>query len=193
MITNKLTATSHGYANEVKSPVPTTWQDGNITAWVQYLPRSLLAPLPLFTLQPLLQRIVLHIIRQRPELFARLGVHAKKLFLIDPLNLPFVFLLQPDSLRPRLRARRRDDPVAPDARIAGTFLTLLDLVDGRLDGDALFFSRDLVVEGDTEAVVCLRNALDDLEGSIADDIAAYFGLPGCVALSILRRIRRRRP
>ena len=162
----------------------------NFNTWVQYLPRSLLAPLPLFTLQPLLQRLIRHIIRQRPEMFARIGVHAKKLFLIDPLNLPFVFLLQPDSLRPRLRARRRDDPVAPDARIAGTFLTLLDLVDGRLDGDALFFSRDLVVEGDTEAVVCLRNALDDLEGSIADDIATCFGLPGRVALFALRRIRR---
>lgn len=178
---------------ELKSSTMAGRQDGDIATWVQYLPRSLLAPLPLFTMQPLLQRIVLHVIRQHPELFARIGVHKKKMFLIDPLNLPFVFLLQPDPVRPRLRARRRDYPVAPDARIAGTFLTLLDLVDGRLDGDALFFSRDLVVEGDTEAVVCLRNALDDLDGSIADDIAACFGLPGYVALSVLRRIRRRRP
>jgi len=160
---------------------------------VQYLPRLLLAPLPLFIMRPLLQRMVRRIARQRPELFARIGVHTKKLFLIDPLNLPFVFLLQPDAVRPRLRAVRRDDPVAADARIAGTFLTLLDMVDGRLDGDALFFSRDLVVEGDTEAVVCLRNALDDLDGSIADDIAACFGLPGCAALAVLRQIRRRRP
>lgn len=52
-----------------------------------------------------------------------------------------------------------------------------------------FFSRDLIVEGDTEAVVCLRNALDDLDGSITDDVARFFGPPGRAGLSCLRRIR----
>ena len=76
----------------------------------------------------------------------------------------------------------------PDARIAGKFLTLLAVADGRLDGDALFFTRELVVEGDTEAAVCLRHALDDLEGSIADDVADMFGPPGRAALALLRRV-----
>lgn len=62
------------------------------------------------------------------------------------------------------------------------------MVDGRYDGDALFFTRDLRVEGDTEAIVCLRNALDDVEGSVADDIAAFFGLPGRKFLEIARRM-----
>jgi predicted lipid carrier protein YhbT len=88
-----------------------------------------------------------------------------------------------------LKACRRSRKTAHDARIAGTFLTLLDMVDGRLDGDALFFTRDLIIEGDTEAVVVLRNALDDLEGSVADDIAAAFGFPGRMALAALRRVR----
>jgi len=157
---------------------------------MQYLPRLLLAPLPLYLIQPLLQLIVTRVVRQRPELFARIGTHTQKKFLIDPLNLPFVFLLEPDPVRPQLRARRRSDPVAYDARIAGTFLTFLDMVDARLDGDALFFTRNLVIEGDTDAVVCLRNALDDLEGSIADDIAAIFGTTGRMALTVLRQIRR---
>ncbi len=39
-------------------------------------------------------------------------------------------------------------------------LSLIDLLGGRVDGDALFFSRDLVIEGDTEAVLTLRNAID---------------------------------
>ena len=65
------------------------------------------------------------------------------------------------------------------------------MVDGRLDGDALFFSRDLQVSGDTEAVVSLRNALDDLEGSVADDVAAVFGTPGRFALGGLRALRSR--
>ncbi len=155
------------------------------------LPRFLLRPLPLFAIQPLLSRIVKKAIRRRPELFRRLGRHQHTFYLIDPLNLPFALLLRPDSGFPILKAVRRDDRLDYDARIAGTFLTLLDMVDGRLDGDALFFSRDLTVEGDTEAVVVLRNALDDLEGSIADDVAVFFGPPGQRALAKFRRIRKR--
>lgn len=113
-----------------------------------------------------------------PELFERLGPHGTKRFLIDPVNLPFAVLLQPDPKNIFLRAVRRRKPGYYDARIAGTFLTLLAMVDGWLDGDALFFSRDLQVKGDTEAVVSLRNALEDLDGSIADDVAAVFGPAG---------------
>lgn len=147
--------------------------------------------LPLPLLQPLLARIMRHAAADRPELFRRLGIHQHKTYLIDPVNLPFIFLLVPDATRPRLRVYRREDIIpAHDARIAATFITLLHMIDGRLDGDALFFTRDLIVEGDTEAVVVLRNALDDLDGSIVDDLAAPFGAPGRAILSLLRNIRR---
>lgn len=159
------------------------------SAGISSLPRIFLAPVPLFLLQPLLGRIVRRIAARRPELFARIGPHKDKIFLIDPVNMPFVMLLQPDPENPGLRAARRRENPYYDSRIAGSFLTLLDMIDGRLDGDALFFTRELSVEGDTEAVVCLRNALDDLEGSVPDDIAAMFGPPGRAALSALRRIR----
>jgi len=147
--------------------------------------------LPLFVIQPLLSRIVKKVVRRRPELFRRLGKYQHKLYLIDPLNLPFVLLLRPDSKSPGLTAVRRYDQPDHDARIAGTFLTLLDMVDGCLDGDALFFSRDLMVEGDTEAVVVLRNALDDLEGSIADDVAVFYGPMGQKVLAKFRQTRKR--
>ena len=64
---------------------------------------------------------------------------------------------------------------------------LLSLVDGEDDGDAAFFSRDLVIAGNTEAVVSLRNALDDVEGSIAQETADLFGSPGRAVLAALRR------
>lgn len=144
-------------------------------------------PLPL--LQPFLKKIVRNIARNRPELFSRLGPHREKIFLIDPVNMPFVFLLIPDAESPELRACRRSENRPHNARIAGTFLTLLNMIDGRLDGDALFFTRDLMIEGNTEAVVVLRNALDDLEGSIVDDIALQFGPVGGAVLAVLRQIR----
>ena len=151
--------------------------------------RPAMAPLPLFVIQPVLGRIVRHVARTRPELFSRIGPHKDKLFLIDPVNLPFALILRAHPDSPSLKAYRRRKLPPTDARIAGTFLTLLDMIDGRLDGDALFFTRALRVEGDTEAVVCLRNALDDLEGSVAEDTADLFGPPGRRALKVLRKIR----
>lgn len=54
-------------------------------------------------------------------------------------------------------------------------LGLIGLIDGSYDGDALFFSRDLVVEGDVEAVLALRNAIDDAGVDLVTDTAAMLG------------------
>ncbi|HXQ82582.1 MAG TPA: SCP2 sterol-binding domain-containing protein [Xanthobacteraceae bacterium] len=159
---------------------------------LQAIPGWLLAGVPLALLQPLLARIATHVARSRPELFARLGPHTDKLFLIDPIDFPFVLLLRPNAARPHLTASRRFARPRHDAAIAGTFLDLLGMMDGSLDGDALFFSRDLRVSGDTEAVVALRNALDDCEGSALDSIVSAFGplsAPLQLAISSLRGIR----
>lgn len=155
-------------------------------------PRWLLAPVPLFFLQPILGRIGDHVAKSRPELFTRLGHHAGKRFVIDPIDLPFVLLLIPDVKKTQLTAHRRYEDLRPVARIAGTFLNLLDMIAGSLDGDALFFNRQLRIVGDVEAVVALRNALDDCEGSIVDTIVSAFGpLSGPVAMAVaaLRTMR----
>jgi predicted lipid carrier protein YhbT len=97
---------------------------------------------------------------------------------------------------PRLTAHRRYERPAHDAAIAGAFFNLLDMIDGSLDGDALFFSRDLKVSGDTEAVVALRNALDDFEGSALDSVLGSFGPlqgPATRALAGLRAVRGAKP
>lgn len=162
---------------------------------LQNIPSLLLAPVPLAVIHPILGHIASHVAQARPELFARLGPHARKRFLIDPIDLPFVLVLLPDVNRPNLRAHRRYENPAHDASIAGKFFNLLDMIDGSLDGDALFFTRDLRVTGDTEAVVALRNALDDFEGSALDSVVGAFGplaKPAALAVSALRTIRSRR-
>ncbi len=120
-------------------------------------------------------RLVKTLVRRHPSLFARLGPLAEKTYLIDPTDLPFVFRLEPHPDAPRLEALRRDDAGHWDARIAGPLAALLGMVHGVYDGDALFFSRDLVIEGDTEAVLALRNAIDNEEIDLADEAAALFG------------------
>lgn len=148
--------------------------------------------MPLAFLQPILNRIATHVARSRPELFNRLGPHAGKRFLIDPTDLPFVLVLTPEPELPRMSAHRRNERPAHDAAMAGTFFNLLDMIDGSLDGDAMFFSRDLNVSGDTEAIVALRNALDDFEGSALDSVVGSFGAlsgPAAWALSGMRAVR----
>jgi predicted lipid carrier protein YhbT len=162
---------------------------------LQHVPALLLAPMPLALLQPVLARIATHVARSRPELFDRLGPHAGKRFLIDPTDLPLVLVLTPEREAPRLTACRRHTRPAHEAVIAGPFFTLLDMIDGTLDGDAMFFSRDLTVSGDTEAVVALRNALDDFEGSALDSVIGSFGpfaAPAALALAGLRAVRESR-
>lgn len=162
-------------------------------SFFQEIPRWLLAPVPLALLQPLLDHMAGHVARVRPELFARLGPHTTKRFLINPVDLPFVLLLIPDAGHPHLKAYRRYEKPAHEAEIAGTFFKLLDMVSGSLDGDALFFSRDLRIAGDVEAVVALRNALDDFEGNVIETILSGFGpfsKPATIGLAGLRSIQK---
>ena len=51
---------------------------------------------------------------------------------------------------------------APDVVMLGTFATLVDLLCRRADADSLFFSRKLVVEGDVQASMFLKNLLESL-------------------------------
>lgn len=137
--------------------------------------------------QPILSRVVRRVAERHPSLFARLGSHQSTDFLIDPIELPFVLHLRPDPKALVFRAVPRDAAPKAGAVIRGRFLLLLELMDSEEDGDAAFFSRDLEVAGDTEAVVRLRNALDDVDGSIAEEAAAMFGPPGKAILARLRR------
>lgn len=135
----------------------------------------LLPPPPLFLLQPLLKRIVHRVATRSPDLFVRLGESRLKRFLIDPSNLPFMLWLLPDPANLHLVAVSRRQPIEHDVRVTAPFLTLLTMIDGGSDGDALFFNRDLHIEGDTEAVVALRNALDDMDRTLVDEVVATFG------------------
>lgn len=152
------------------------------------LPGRIISIVPIGLCQPFLRRIVHNIARKHPGIFRRLGPHCVKSFLIQPTNLPFVLLLQPDPRNPRMTAHRSARGLVYQSSISGSFLKLFYLLDGRGDGDAIFFSRDLKIEGDTEAVVSLRNALDDVEGSIAEDIAELYRPFGNMGLFILRRL-----
>lgn len=154
-----------------------------------------LRPLPPALLRPALG-ISMRVMRGRhPELFDRLGALAGQEIVIDPSDLPFCFVLRLDARAPSLTCVRDGDaPPRPAAVIRGPLLLLIDLLEGRVDGDAVFFSRQLTVAGDTEAVVTLRNAIDSAEVRIADDLLSLLGplaaparRAGSVAGALLQR------
>lgn len=145
-----------------------------------------LRPLPLAPLSLALSALTRRLVQRHPGLLQRLGEHGEKRFLLDPTDLPLCLLLDLSDGRPRVRACR----TAPehDARIAGPLSAFLGMVHGAYDGDALFFSRDVVISGDTGAALALRNAIDDAELDLAAELADLAGplaapLRGFVALA----------
>lgn len=129
-------------------------------------------PLPLAPVTHVLTTLARQLMQRHPGLQRRLGEHAARRFLLDLTDLPFLLLLEPGTASPRVTAVSRRRPPPHDTRIAGLTSAFLGMVHGSLDGDALFFARDLVIEGDTAAGLALRNAIDDAEL----DLAAELGL-----------------
>lgn len=132
-----------------------------------------LHPLPPLFLQPALSAAFAVMRRRHYGVFERLAGLGDTLIAIDPVDLPMVFLLRPGGDRPSLRAAR--DGAGATATIRGPLRALIELLQGRVDGDALFFSRDLVIEGDTGPVLMLRNAVESEVIDVLDDLTSVFG------------------
>jgi len=155
-----------------------------------------LRPLPLAPLQPALGLALRAVLGRHPGLLDRLAGLGDPVFIVDPVDLPFVFVLRTGA-RPSLRAARMG-VAAPEARavVRGPLMDLIDLLQGRDDGDAQFFSRRLTIEGDTGAVLALRTALDGAEVDLAAEVLAALGplatparRAGRVAGALLARAR----
>jgi predicted lipid carrier protein YhbT len=144
------------------------------------LPKSMRRLFPPFAglpLGPLLTLSLRSLARRRPALFERLAEHSTARYLIDPTDLSFAFHVVPDGKSSIVRVTPKSGMAACDVVIRGPLLMLLGILDGTLDGDALFFHRTISVSGRTEAVVALRNAIEDAELRPSD----LLGLQGMLA------------
>lgn len=160
----------------------------------------LLPPVPQALIDRALVRALKAVLARHPKLFSRLpdwsGKERAPLLVIDPVDLPLSLAFVADKTQPALRVAAAGDEDLALAVVRGPVEDLIDLAEGRVDGDALFFSRDLVFEGDTEIVVALRNALDGAEIKLADLVAlpqplARVGLmAGRVMTAVYRRAER---
>ncbi|NOZ42342.1 MAG: hypothetical protein GXP02_04140 [Alphaproteobacteria bacterium] len=139
----------------------------------------MIRPLPTAPLDRLLSYIARRIQDNHPAILERLRPLAGTRFLICPTDLPYEIELVLGEDRVDCHLRRSHQPdtevTAANVTISGSFLSLVDMMDGKQDGDGLFFSRSLTVTGDTEALLTLRNAVDSDDIDLRAEILARFG------------------
>ncbi len=133
--------------------------------------------------------------RNHPDLFRVLDEFRRTVIRIELTDLPRHFLLQFGGGAPSLKLAGAHD-VPADASVKGSLEALLALLEGRIDSDALFFTREIVIAGDTSAVVALRNVLDREIISVLDEVSSLLGplrrFARAAALSWERRAERLR-
>jgi predicted lipid carrier protein YhbT len=125
-------------------------------------------------MEALLSTLTRRLIARRPDLIRRLGDVVRVPIAIVPDDMPHAFLLSLDPASPRVRICDKNRIGEAAAIVRAPFLVLLGLLDGTYDGDALFFSRDLRIEGRTEHVLALRNTLEEADLTPGE----FFGFSG---------------
>jgi predicted lipid carrier protein YhbT len=149
--------------------------------------------LPRPVLTRLADAVLRGLARTHPKVLANLARLEPAVVHIAPTDLPYGFALavgcEPVSLR--IVDRR---PESAAAEVSGSVAVLLDLLEGRIDSDTLFFRRDLVISGNSEVVVGLRNVLDREELRLTEELGTLCGplrpAARAVALALERVLER---
>ncbi|OHC45755.1 MAG: hypothetical protein A2092_05555 [Rhodobacteraceae bacterium GWE1_64_9] len=136
------------------------------------LQRLALPPMAAPALSRMLTAVLRRVALRHPAIFTRLGRWQSARFLIDVTDGPVLLLIDPEARRITALARHKAPP-GHDAGITGSIAAFLAMLHGREDGDALFFSGALEISGDTSAVLALRNALDDAELDLTEELASW--------------------
>lgn len=151
--------------------------------------KGALHALPPAALRPWLALVMRTMRHRHPALFRRLTRLAPASILFEPDDTPRCFLLTigTDDLRLELAASQQPAAV----RIKGSLANLLYLMEGRIDSDTLFFSRDVTISGDTAVAVGFRNTLDGEAISLLADALAATGPLAAPGRHLVLRIDRR--
>lgn len=133
------------------------------------------------------------VLAAHPAIVERLGDHAARTFdfVATDMDLRFRILPAQRSISLSRGAGSTRPAAEADAAVEGPLHLLLLLAEGGADADALFFSRDLTVTGDMEALLALRNGLDDCRIDIPASLAGLAGPFGGMAERLARHVRHR--
>ncbi len=157
------------------------------------LSRLALSVIPTHLLQRMIDLLVRRMQQSHPRLFQNLTRLNAAVVRIEPTDLPHSFMLSYGSGAMSVTLVQGSD-LPCDACVRGKLASLLDMLEGRIDGDMMFFSRDIDITGDTSAIVGLRNTLDREEINLLDDVASLCGplaVPARKALGLVSRVAER--
>lgn len=144
---------------------------------------------PEWIIQRISSQVFARVLERHPMILDRLGEFGSRTFGFNPTDINLSFTVRPS--RRAIEVHAGPGTPAADASLAGPLHLLLSLAEGRCDADALFFSRDLTVTGDMEAMLALRNALDDSDLDLPTDISSFAGPLGPVVKRIAEYARER--
>jgi predicted lipid carrier protein YhbT len=113
--------------------------------------------------------------RRHPRLMQNFGRLDPATVHVLPTDLPHRFAIDYGDGRMTVRVLLEPEPPAADATIRASLANLIEMLEGRIDGDAMFFTRGIEITGSTSVIVAVRNTLDREEIVLRDDIAALFG------------------
>lgn len=156
------------------------------TRWRPALPASGPTHLALHPLGAALTVSLRRVLRNNPGLGERLDAARGTAIRIAPDELPVAFVIRITDHDGRVTAvpKTASDPV--DVSVAAPLRLLLTIFQGEDDGDAAFFSSELVIDGEMAPLVSLRNAIE-AAGLSWTDILPLPLPPGLAPL--LQRIR----
>lgn len=155
--------------------------------WALRLAVPLADALPAALVEPALGFAFAAVTRRHPALVDRLDSLKGRTVVVAPTEVSRPLALGVDaSGRPWFRLATAADRDAAAASVTGPIRLLLALLEGRVDGDAVFFTRALKVEGDMSAVVALRNAVDSEDIDLKADLLDALGPVGAVLARLER-------
>ncbi|NQY43579.1 MAG: SCP2 sterol-binding domain-containing protein [Legionellales bacterium] len=134
---------------------------------------SPLIPRPL--IQKTIDILTNSFVEMHPNVIQRMAEFSPAIMILDPIDLPFSFLTEFTKNDLKIIIVDDDKYMGNDiTKISAPIGFFLNMLEGEKDGDALFFSRQLTVEGDTTIIVALRNILEAESVNINQDIDEKF-------------------
>lgn len=152
--------------------------------------RIAMRPIPLAIVDMAVQKLARRLCSRYPLIIERLSDLRGTRFVINITDLQYwiEFSFYDNSIKTKTYCKA---PETADVSVAGTLVDLINMLDGDVDGDALFFSRNITVDGNTEALLTLRNAIDSEDINLKEDLLALSGVfrvPTRIAFNSLNRI-----
>ncbi|WP_417462584.1 ubiquinone anaerobic biosynthesis accessory factor UbiT [Kordiimonas sp.] len=153
-----------------QSPIP-----GEMPRNIGLFAGRVLAALPATPLDLALQAVVDRITSSHPDAFSRLHLTPGTLYRIAATDVGIAFMVIANPGGFRVKTAPASHPARAHVSIEAPISALIALLEGKSDGDALFFARNIQVTGDTEALLMLRNAIDSVEIDFRAELLSFLG------------------